>query len=178
MGRAARVSVPWPNTAEPVFRDLLHVLFFRLVVFAPMFAAAAAVIFVIKIVHGAMLIRGERGRLQRAAPIGTESACVSSVSKERTQISLILIAMPFLGVAALILKKTKFHRSRLFMVDAILVRLLQLRYAHYFDKKLLTLSFLRNMPICLVKLVITITVKASPCLNAHILALIFPRKRR
>ena len=80
-------------------------------VFVPAIAARVAVIVVIKEVHIMVQIVEERAKLRTAVLRSAESACISSVIRHIVLISLIVIAPTFLGVAALIRKKTKSNRS-------------------------------------------------------------------
>ena len=93
--------------AEQVSRDLTDVLLAASVVFVPAIAAVAAVVVVIKQVHIMVQIVEERAQLRKTALRSAESACASGVIKPIVPISLIMIVPSFLGVAALIRKKTK-----------------------------------------------------------------------
>ena len=107
------------RSGEGESRDLTEVMLVASVVYVPVIAAVAAVVFVINQVHTVLQIIEGRAQLWITAMRGAESARVSSMSNQIIPISSIVIAPSFLGVAALTWKETKLSRSRLIVGDAI-----------------------------------------------------------
>ena len=73
--------------------------------------AVAPEIVVIKEMHTVVLIKDRSAPRQITSLYSVESACVRIVIKPNIPISLVIIAPSIQGVAALILNKTRFHRS-------------------------------------------------------------------
>ena len=138
------------NGASIVQADIL---LSALMVFVPAIAAAVVMIVVIKKEHAVVLIREWHARLRTAALHSAESACLSNMIKLSTRISLVVISQSFLGLAALIPKETRLHRSRFIAVDSISPRSSQLRCAQCVDKKLVIQVCLRYSLIFLDQLI-------------------------
>ena len=111
-----------PSAAKTVFRGLVDVLLFALVVFEPSMAAAIELIAVINHVHAKTLIGRGHAQLRTISPRSADSFFVRTVITRKSPIIVIVIALLFLEVAVLIRKVTKLHESFLIVEDAISMR--------------------------------------------------------
>ena len=130
-----------PDAAIGTSIDLADFLVTATVVFVPTMAAIGSVNFMIKEVHALLPIKEVRTRVWTTALRSGVSASVSSVKKLSVPMSLQNIVQSFLGAVALIQRATRFHRSRLIVVDAKLARWSPLRCTQCISMRIIMISF-------------------------------------